>query len=104
MARYDRLSELALDQIEEESPVVVKRLLGIAGFEGDKSEIFFEYDREMRDLLLEMSDEVLITLLDRELDEVLLRESLQKISQSVVKPGEVPLVTPSLEVTTVRLP
>ena len=97
VARYDRLSELALDQIEEESPVVVKRLLGIAGFEGDKSEIFFEYDREMRDLLLEMSDEVLITLLDRELDEVLLRESLQKISQSVVKPGEVPLVTPSLE-------
>ena len=97
VARYDRLSELALDQIEEENPVVVKRLLGIAGFEGDKSEIFFEYDREMRDLLLEMSDEVLITLLDRELDEVLLRESLQKISQSVVKPGEVPLVTPSLE-------
>ena len=97
VARYDRLSELALDQIEQESPVVVKRLLGIAGFEGDKSEIFFEYDREMRDLLLEMSDEVLITLLDRELDEVLLRESLQKIIQSVVKPGEVPLVTPSLE-------
>jgi len=97
VARYDRLSELALDQIEQESPVVVKRLLGIAGFEGDKSQIFFEYDREMRDLLLEMSDGVLITLLDRELDEVLLRESLQKISQGVVKPGEVPLVTPNPE-------
>jgi len=77
--------------------VVVKRLLGIAGFEGEKSQIFFEYDREMRDLLLEMSDGVLITLLDRELDEVLLRESLQKISQGVVKPGEVPLVTPNPE-------
>ena len=97
VARYDRLSELALDQIEQESPVVVKRLLGIAGFEGEKSQIFFEYDREMRDLLLEMSDGVLITLLDRELDEVLLRESLQKISQGVVKPGEVPLVTPNPE-------
>jgi len=97
VARYDRLSELALDQIEQESPVVVKRLLGIAGFEGEKSQIFFEYDREMRDLLLEMSDGVLITLLDRELDDVLLRESLQKISQGVVKPGEVPLVTPNPE-------
>ena len=97
VARYDRLSELALDQIEQENPLVVKRLLGIAGFEGEKSKIFFEYDREMRDLLLEMSDGVLITLLDRELDDVLLRESLQKISQGVVKPGDVPLVTPNPE-------
>ena len=31
----------------------------------------------MKDLLLEMSDDVLITLLDPAIDEVLLRESLQ---------------------------
>ena len=97
VARYDRLSELALDQIEGEEPVVVKRLLGIADFEGEKSRLFFEHDREMKDLLLEMSDDVLITLLDPSIDEVLLRESLQKIKQTAVKPGDVPTVSPDLE-------
>ena len=96
LARYDRLSGLALDQIEQESPGVVKRLLGIDGFEGEKSRLFFQHDREMRDLLLGMSDEVLITMLDPEVDPVLLRESLQKISQGVVKPGDVPTVGPDL--------
>ena len=96
LARYDRLSGLALDQIEKESPGVVKRLLGIDGFEGEKSRLFFQHDREMRDLLLGMSDEVLITMLDPEVDPVLLRESLQKISQGVVKPGDVPTVGPDL--------
>ena len=97
VSRYDRLSEVALEQIENEAPVVVKRLLGIAGFEGEKSEIFFTHDREMKDLLLEMSDDVLITLLDPAIDEVLLRESLQKIKQTAVKPGDVPTVSPDLE-------
>ena len=97
VARYDRLSEVALEQIENEEPGVVKRLLGIAGFEGEKSRLFFEHDREMKDLLLEMSDDVLITLLDPSIDEVLLRESLQKIKQTAVKPGDVPTVSPDLE-------
>jgi len=98
VARYDRLSELALDQIEQENPLVVKRLLGIAGFEGEKSKIFFEYDREMRDLLLGVSDDVLITLLNRDVDKVLLRESLQKIKQGARKPGNVPVNVPEQEV------
>ena len=98
VARYDRLSELALDQIEQENPLVVKRLLGIVGFEGEKSKIFFEYDREMRDLLLGVSDDVLITLLNRDVDKVLLRESLQKIKQGAVKPGDVPVNVPEKEI------
>jgi hypothetical protein len=98
LSRYDRLSILALEQIEQESPAVVKRLLGIVGFEGEKSKIFFEHDRELRDLLLGVSDGVLITLLDREVDEVLLRESLQKIKQGLVKPGDVPVNLPEQEI------
>jgi len=96
--RYDRLSELALEQIENEEAVVVKRLLGIVGFEGDKSQIFFEHDRELRDLLLGVSNDVFMTLLDREIDDVLLRESLQKINQGEVKPGDVPVVSPEGEI------
>ena len=96
LARYDRLSELGLDQIENESVGVVKRLLGIAGFEGEKSRLFFEHDREMKDLLLGMSNDVLISLLDPSIDDVLLRESLQKIKQTTVKPGDMPTVSPDL--------
>jgi hypothetical protein len=69
--------------------------LALRGFEAEQANLFFGYDRETRDLLLRMSDDVLVTLLDPVVDGVLLKESLQKISRSLVRPGSLPEETPN---------
>ena len=93
--RYDRLSANAREQILLERPATLIRLLGLSGFEAEQANLFFAYDRETRDLLLRMSDNVLVTLLDPDVDRVLLKESLQKISRSLVRPGSLPEETPN---------
>jgi len=93
--RYDRLSANAREQILLEGPATLIRLLGLRGFEAEQANLFFGYDRETRDLLLRMSDDVLVTLLDPVVDGVLLKESLQKISRSLVRPGSLPEETPN---------
>ena len=98
VARYDQLSPQAQEDIlGEDSPTVV-RLLGLAGLSNDKADLYFEYDRETRDLLLGMSDDVLVSLLDPEVDRVLLKESLQKIELDGERssPDEIPVAQPDL--------
>ena len=93
--RYDRLSANAREQILLERPATLIRLLGLSGFEEEQANLFFGYDRETRDLLLRMSDDVLVTLLDPVVDGVLLKESLQKISRSLVRPDSLPEEVPN---------
>ncbi len=93
--RYDRLSSSAREEILQEKPGVVSRLLGLPGFEKMQADLFFSHDRETRDLLLLMSDEVIVTLLDPTVDKALLKESLQKIVRGTTPPGSLPSVSPS---------
>jgi len=94
---YDRLSPRAKEAILSERTEVVRRLLNMEGFEAEKSEIFFAHGKELKELLLTMSDEVMINLLDPEMDTVLLKESLQKINQGVVRPENMPDHSPDVE-------
>ena len=93
--RYNRLSENAQQQILTEPKKVIRRLLGMDGFERSEADIFFNHDPELQDLLLSLSDNLIVVrLLDPQVDRVLLKESLEKIlgfGEVVVKePGSVP--------------
>ncbi len=88
--KFERLSPKAREAIVMESPGIVRRLLSMSEFEGDKSDIFFGHEQETRELLLTMNDDVLIQLLDAAVDPVLLKESLQKINRGVVRPENMP--------------
>ena len=96
--RYDRLSYSAREEILLEKSGVVSRLLALPGFEKVQADLFFSHDRETRDLLLLMSDEVFITLLDPAVDKALLKESLQKIAMGTTRPGTLPSVSPSMAI------
>jgi len=96
--RYDRLSSSAREEILLEKSGVVSRLLALPGFEKVQADLFFSHDRETRDLLLLMSDEVFITLLDPAVDKALLKESLQKIAMGTTRPGTLPSVSPSMAI------
>jgi hypothetical protein len=94
--KYERLSPRAREEIVKEQPQVVRRLLSMNEFEGDKSELFYGHEQRTRELLLTMQDDVLINLLDADVDPVLLKESLQKINQAVVRPENIPDREPDL--------
>ena len=91
---FDRLPGDVRTFLLDESPEVVRRLLSMPGFEGSKAELFMRHDQETRQLLLTMSDGVIITLLDPEVDKVLLKESLKKINLGMVRPGKIPTSSP----------
>ena len=93
--RYNRLSENAQQQILTEPKEVIKRLLGMDGFERTEADIFLNHDSKLQDLLLSLSDDLIVVrLLDPQVDRALLKESLEKIlgfGEVVVKePGSVP--------------
>ena len=94
--KYERLSPRAREEIVKEQPQVVRRLLSMNEFEGDKSDLFYGHEQRTRELLLTMQDDVLINLLDADVDPVLLKESLQKINQAVVRPENIPDREPDL--------
>jgi hypothetical protein len=94
--KFERLSPRAREEIVKESPQVVRRLLSMNEFEGDKSDLFYGHEQVTRELLLTMQDDVLINLLDPDVDPVLLKESLQKINRGVVRPENIPDREPDL--------
>jgi hypothetical protein len=94
--KFETLSPHAREEIVKESPQVVRRLLSMNDFEGDKSELFYGHDQATRELLLTMKDDILIRLLDPDVDPVLLKESLQKINRGVVRPENIPDLEPDL--------
>lgn len=95
LKKYDRLSAYARGKILEEAPGTIRRLLKMPDFEGEKSEIFFRHDLETRNLLLSMTNEVMISLLDPLVDKVLLKESLRKINTGTTpRPDNIPSTLP----------
>jgi hypothetical protein len=94
--KFERLSPRAREEIVKESPQVVRRLLSMNEFEGDKSDLFYSHEQVTRELLLTMQDDVMINLLDPNVDSVLLKESLQKINHGVVRPENIPDREPDL--------
>ena len=88
--RFYELSPFAKASLLKEDRKVVRRLLALDGFTPERADAFFEYRRNTRFLILELEDEVMLTLLDQGIEEVLLKESLTKLNLDFSKSNRVP--------------
>ena len=88
--RFYELSPLARAALLKEDRAVVRRLLALDGFSPQRADAFFEYRRNTRFLILELEDEVMLTLLDQGIEEMLLEESLTKLNLDFSKSNRVP--------------
>jgi hypothetical protein len=88
--RFYQLSPRARTMLLNEERLIVRRLLSLEGFNFERADAFFEYRRNTRFLILELEDEVMLTLLDQGIEEVLLEESLTKLNLDFSKSNRVP--------------
>lgn len=92
--RFYELSVEARTKLLLEERKVVRRLLSLEEFTKERADSFFDYRPQTRDLILGLENEVMLTLLDQGIEEVLLEESLTKMNIDFSRTNRVPTNKP----------
>ena len=92
--RFYGLSPRSRAMLLQEDRVVVRRLLSLEDFSPQRADAFFDYRPKTRSLILSLEDGVMLTLLDQEIEEILLEESLTKLNIDFSRTNRVPQTKP----------
>lgn len=93
--RFYELSARVRAMLVREDREVVRRLLSLEDFNLQRAETFFDYRPKTRSLILGLENEVMLTLLDQQIEETLLEESLTKINLEFSRTNRVPETKPA---------
>jgi hypothetical protein len=93
-AQFDVLSPTTKAQVKELQTPVIQRLTTIEAVGEEETVAFLNLSEEARELVLGLEDSVMTTLLQQNIDEELLVESLTKMNMSFPTPSDVPNFQP----------
>ena len=88
--RFYELGEQVKTYLLEERVDNVRRLLSTEGFGIETAELFFSYSADTREKILGLEDSAMIALINQQIDEALLSESLSKMNLDFSKLSNVP--------------
>jgi len=97
-AQFDALSPITKAKVKELETPVVQRLTENKGLSDAETSAFLELGDQARELVLGLEDSVMTTLLQQDIDEVLLVESLSKMNMDFPTPADVPTFEPVFSV------
>jgi hypothetical protein len=97
-AQFDVLSPTTKAQVKELQTPVIQRLTTIEAVGEEETVAFLNLSEEARELVLGLEDSVMTTLLQQDIDEELLVESLTKMNMSFPTPSDVPNFQPDFPV------
>ena len=89
-AKFDVLSSTTQAMVKELESKVVQRLTSVQSIGEEETVAFLNLSEEARELVLGLEDSVMTTLLQQNIDEELLVESLTKLNMSFPTPSDVP--------------
>jgi hypothetical protein len=93
-AKFDVLSPTTKVQVKELQTPVIQRLTTIEAVGEEETVAFLNLSEQARELVLGLEDSVMTTLLQQDIDEELLVESLTKMNTSFPTPTDVPNFQP----------
>ena len=88
--RFYQLSKASQSDVLKLEYSNIHRLLDLDGFTATRADAFFEYRPHVRELVLGLENQVMLTLLDQGFEELLLEESLTKLNLEFTKPENRP--------------
>ena len=89
-AKFDVLSSNTQAMVKELESKVVQRLTSVQSIGEEETVAFLNLSEQARELVLGLEDSVMTTLLQQNIDEELLVESLTKLNMSFPTPSDVP--------------